>query len=364
MPYHLFDRGQVRMKPLANRQSKLSVEHDFVDPESSVELPAPLAQKLEATVETIVRARKQKRPVVLAFGAHTIKNGLSPVLIELIRNEWITHLATNGAGVIHDWEFAFQGRSTEDVAHYTSRGEFGNWQETGWNINLAINVGAASGLGYGEAVGRFILEDGVDIPTPDDLRRTIETAESADGIAMAAELLSVLQRHPISPGRYTLQHPWKKTSLSAQAARLGIPFTSHPMFGHDIIYNHAMNNGPLLGRAAERDFLAFAHSISLLHGGVYLSVGSAIMSPMIFEKSLSIARNVAHQRGERIDEFTIYVVDLAESRWDWSEGEPPMDNPDYYLRYNKTFSRMGGELHYIQSDNRDFLMGLNQLLQE
>ncbi|NUN94460.1 MAG: hypothetical protein HUU04_11875, partial [Verrucomicrobiae bacterium] len=151
---------------------------------------------------------------------------------------------------------------------------------------------------------------------------------------------------------------WKATSAQAAAFRLGIPFTGHPMFGHDIIYTHPMSCGAAIGRAAERDFLAFVSSVSALEGGVYLSVGSAVMSPMIFEKALSMARNVARQEGRRIAGHRLAVVDLAKSAWDWTRGEPPEEHPDYYLRFNKTFSRMGGTLRYLSLDNRDFLLAL------
>jgi len=140
---------------------------------------------------------------------------------------------------------------------------------------------------------------------------------------------------------------------------LGIPFTGHPMFGHDIIYNHPMNHGASLGRAAERDFLTFAESVTRIEGGVYLSVGSAVMSPMIFEKAFSMAQNVALQKtGKPIQDFLIGTVDLAEAGWDWTRGEPPENNPAYYQRFNKSFSRMGGTLRYLAMDNRDFLLHL------
>jgi hypothetical protein len=136
------------------------------------------------------------------------------------------------------------------------------------------------------------------------------------------------------------------------------------MIGHDIIYNHPMNHCAALGRAAQRDFLAYAESISRIDGGVYISIGSAVMSPMVFEKSLSMAQNLAIQRGEHIDKHFILVSDLAESTWDWSLGEPPEDNPAYYLRYNKSFSRMGGTMRYLQSDNRELLLNLAHQLGE
>ena len=134
------------------------------------------------------------------------------------------------------------------------------------------------------------------------------------------------------------------------------------MIGHDIIYNHPINHGASLGRVAERDFLTFAESVRRLEGGVYISIGSAVMSPMVFEKSLSISQNLAIQRGEHIDNHYIFVNDLSESTWDWTQGEPPEDNPAYYLRYNKSFSRMGGVMRYLQADNRDFLLSLLQSL--
>ena len=140
-----------------------------------------------------------------------------------------------------------------------------------------------------------------------------------------------------------MSHPYKSYSVQAAAYRLNIPFTGHPMIGHDIIYCHPANHGAAVGRTALRDFLVFARNVQNLAGGVYLSIGSAVMSPMIFEKSLSMAQNVQLQAGDPIRNHFMVVVDLAESQWDWArQGEPPVDHPAYYLRYCKTFSRMGG----------------------
>ena len=176
-----------------------------------------------------------------------------------------------------------------------------------------------------------------------------------------ADLLWIVQRFSLEPGWRSVSHPWKRYSAQAAAFRRGVPLTGHPMIGHDIIYNHPMNRCAALGRAAERDFLIFAVA-GRLEGGVYLSIGSAVMSPMIFEKSLSMAQNLALQNGQHIDHHYILVVDLAECPWDWSRGEPPEDNPAYYLRYNKTFSRMGGTMRYVQAVNRDFLLALVRAL--
>lgn len=135
------------------------------------------------------------------------------------------------------------------------------------------------------------------------------------------------------------------------------------MVGHDIIYVHPMNNVAAIGRAAQRDFLYFARGVQNIDGGVYLSVGSAVMSPMVFEKSLSMSQNLAIQQKKRIDNHFILVVDLQESHWDWQQGEPPEDSPDYYLRYCKSFARMGGAMRYLSADNRDILLALLQRLE-
>jgi hypothetical protein len=350
------------MKPLAERPNKVFIERDQVSPDAAPALAELSKKQIVDVIERVKAARAEGKPVMLAHGAHAIKNCLAPVMIKLMEEGWVTHLATNGAGIIHDWEFAFQGQSSEDVRANVARGEFGNWQETGYFINLALNVGAYEGKGYGESVGAMIWNERLAIPSVDALRAVAADCfeNDPDRAAAAIDLAGVVRRFGLKPGDLAVAHPWKRFSVQAAAYRLGVPYTGHPMIGHDIIYNHPMNHCALLGRAAQRDFLAFANNISQLDGGVYLSIGSAVMSPMIFEKSLSISQNVHIQRGGHIDRHFIQVVDLAESRWDWTQGEPPMDNPDYYLRYNKTFNRMGGAMRYMTADNRDFLLALWQ----
>ena len=371
MPYPQLDRSRLVVKSLTQRPNKLAIQKDHVSPDQQ---PGPLGtaemKSLAVIADRIRSARRAGKPVVLAFGAHTIKNGLSPVLIQLMEQGWLTHLATNGAGIIHDWEFAFQGQSSEDVQGNVARGEFGIWQETGFYINLALIVGAYEGLGYGQSVGKMIESEGLTIPQVQELTQVVATGlqpgkSNTDESTMAAaiDLLGVIRKFNLKPGWMAVPHPFKAFSAQAAAHRLGIPFTGHPMIGHDIIYNHPMNHGAAIGRTALTDFLSFAHSISRIQDGVYMSVGSAVMSPMIFEKALSMSQNLALQQGSRIDRHLIAVVDLAESTWDWkTQGEPPKDNPAYYLRYCKTFHRMGGEMCYLCADNRDFLLTLSQML--
>ena len=365
MPYPQFDRFSVAMEPLSSRTNKFEIEAKAVSPDREPgSLPAASLAMISQLADRIRIARENHRPVVCAFGAHAIKNGLGPVFNKLINYGWLTHLATNGAGVIHDWEFSYLGKSCEDVQRMVSEGRFGNWQETGFFINLALNVGAYEGKGYGESIGAMIESQSLTIPSNEELESVVVDSIKADPerSASAGDLLHIVQQFKLSPGRLDIAHRWKQFSVQANAYRLGVPFTGHPMFGHDIIYNHPMNYGASLGRCAQRDFLTFADSIRQIEGGVYISVGSAVMSPMIFEKSLSMAQNLAIRSGGALSDYYIQVVDLAACSWDWSHGEPPEENPAYYLRYNKTFSRMGGTMKYLQADNRDFLLSLVQQL--
>lgn len=368
MPYPKFDRSQLHMKKLAERKNKVNIERDNVPVDRKPSGLSLEAMKLiNKTVEKIKHARKYDRPVILAFGAHTIKNGMAPVLIDLMKRGWVTHMATNGAGIIHDWEFAFQGKSSEDVRENVDKGQFGIWDETGFYINLALVTGAFEGLGYGESIGKMICNEGLFIPEISDLLYIAgRNLESKPELASSAiDLAGVIQKFKLKAGFMKIPHPYKKFSVQASAYELGIPFTGHPMIGHDIIYTHPLNNGAALGRTALNDFLSFAHSVSKIEHGVYISLGSAVMSPMIFEKSLSMSQNVKIQNDQHIDNHYMLVVDLAQSQWDWHRnGEPPPDNPAYYLRFYKTFNRMGGEVHYLSADNRDFLLALHHALNE
>lgn len=361
----MLDRGRLRMLPLAERRHKLNIEVIAVRPGDPA---GPLSPALQAQVarcaEHIRQARAGERPVMLTYGAHLVKNGLGPTVIRLLEEGWVTHVATNGAGSIHDWEFASIGRSTEDVRENTARGCFGTWEETGRWLNLAVAVGGLEGLGCGAAVGRMVAEDGLSVPDAAALRaRLAELAarpEPPETLGAVADLLQLVERFAIAPGRHRVAHPWRATSVQEAAWRLGRPFTVHPGVGYDIIYSHPLNCGGAIGRGATWDFLAYAESVSRLEGGVHLSVGSAVMAPMIFEKSLSMANNLALAEGRPpLSRHYMAVVDIQEGGdWDWRSGEPPMDHPAYYLRFCKSFYRMGGTLDYLCVDNREFLLHL------
>ena len=361
----LLDRSKLNIKPLKDRKHKLDIrEISFSSDSSLPSIDTAVTEQIKKLAERVKQARHLGKPVMLTYGAHLIKNGLAPLLVKLVENGWVTHLATNGAGSIHDWEFAYQGESTEDVRANTARGEFGTWEETGRYINLAVALGGIQGLGYGWSVGKMIAEDGLNIPSEQEIIQELDEAitnDSADERLCAyADLLYMIRAFSLPSGWHSVEHPFKEYSIQYAAFKHNVPLTIHPGIGYDIIYTHPMNCGGAIGRGALWDFLSFADSVSRLEDGVHLTIGSAIMAPMIFEKAMSMANNLVLQsNGKPIQNHYLAVVDIQDGgNWDWSKGEPPMDNPAYYLRFCKTFYRMGGTLDYICVDNRDFLMNL------
>ena len=278
---------------------------------------------------------------------------------------WLTHIATNGAGTIHDWEYAWLGRSTEGVEANVATGTFGCWEETGTSLHLALMAGAVEGLGWGRALGRFIAEDGVTLPAPEWLERQIVEHPAAPGTGALADLLGWMRSRDWKEGRREMRHQWKQASILASAWRHGVAATVHPGIGYDIIANHPAFNGAVLGRGADLDFRLFGGSVAQLEGGVVLSVGSAIMGPQVFEKSLSCVNNLRLQEGRQaVAGHSIFVVDLQDGGgWDWTLGEPPKDNPAYYLRFCKSFSRMGAPMRYLQCDNATFIQHLWRALE-
>lgn len=218
---------------------------DFVD-----RLPNLLAgETLRQVAAAWVKARRDGRQVLLGMGAHPIKVGLNPILIDLMRRQLLTGLALNGAGIVHDSEIAMVGRTSEDVDQVLGCGQFGMARETGEFINAAITWGAEQGLGLGEAVGRRLL---------------------------AADF------------------PHKDLSLLAVAADLELPLTVHVAVGTDIIHLHPSVNPEALGATTHRDFRLFAALVSQLSEGVYLNLGSAVIMPEVFLKALTLARNLGH----------------------------------------------------------------------
>jgi hypothetical protein len=312
MPYPLFDRSKLKLRPLSERvhdmtlAEVLNLDHDvppFDDP------------NLGQVAERVAQAHRAGNQVILMMGAHVIKRGLSRFVIDLMERGIITHVGMNGAGPIHDFELALIGATTESVARYIREGQFGLWEETG-RINEAIRQGARHGLGLGEAVGRMIEEG---------------------------------------------QFPHRQVSILAAGYRLQVPVTVHVGIGYDIIHEHPSCDGAALGATSYQDFLILAHSVSRLQGGVLLNLGTAVMGPEVYLKALSMARNVAHQEGRPINQFTTAVFDLLDLGPDYHR-EAPKSEPHYYFRPYKTILvrtvQDGGESFYIRGDHRATLLNL------
>ena len=237
---------------------------------------------------------------------------------------WITHLATNGAGTIHDFEYAHHGRSTESVEKNVASGTFGSWEETGRAIMFALARGALDGQGYGSALGRWIAEDGMDPIPMEILEADLRTDLLGPLTGARHDYRALCQRYEDAPEKHRMQHPWKASSILAQAYQHQLPFSVHPGIGYDIITNHPSFMGSVVGRAASWDFDRFCEAVDGLDGGVVLSIGSAIMGPQVFEKSLSCVHNVRFQRREKaVQGHQIYVVDLQDGGgWDWARENP------------------------------------------
>ncbi|MDC4204841.1 MAG: hypothetical protein MPW17_17280 [Candidatus Manganitrophus sp.] len=227
-------------------------------------LPQILAAKdLRAVIAAMAEAHRRERMIVLAMGAHVIKVGLNPLIIDLMERGIISALALNGAGIIHDFELAFIGQTSEDVAPELEDGTFGMAEETASYLNGAISKGAAEGIGIGEAVGKMILSGGF---------------------------------------------PHTENSLLAAAARLGIPATVHVAIGTDIIHMHPSADGAAIGKGSYLDFRRYTEVVADLEGGVYFNIGSAVLLPEIFLKALSIARNL----GRTVQNFTVVNMDFIQ----------------------------------------------------
>jgi hypothetical protein len=314
MPYPTFDRSQLRVRPLGERVHDMTLD-EVLPLDAALRLNE--SPELCAVAERVRAARAQGRPVILMMGAHVIKVGLSRYVIDLLQQGVVTHVAANGACVIHDYELARVGATTESVARYITEGQFGLWAETG-EINDVVRAGAAEGLGFGEALGREIARGGA-------------------------------------------KFPHREVSIYAAAYRLGVPATVHVGIGYDIIHEHPNCDGAALGQASYTDFLVMAEAVRDLQDGVLLNFGTAIMGPEVYLKALAMARNVAHQRERAINRFTTAVFDLQDLGAD-VHTTPPKSEPAYYFRPFKTILvrtvQDGGESFYVRDDHRATLPGL------
>ncbi len=314
--YPIFDRSRLKVKPLAERKSDLSVEAWLGLDDPAPEFSHPELARVAARLD---EARRRGGARILMMGAHLVRAGVSRHLIDLIEQGWIDHIAMNGAGAIHDWELARIGATTESVARYIATGEFGLWRETG-ELNDVVREAAACSLGLGENVGRRIAQS---------------------------------------------DFPYRDLSILAAAWQRSVPATVHVGIGYDILHEHPNCDGAAFGEASYRDFLIFARTVERLEGGVLLSFGSAVMAPEVYLKALAMARNVAHQEGRVIRHFATAVFDIVPIRGDIHR-ELDKSDPGYYFRPHKTILVRtvadGGESFYFCGPHRATLPALWRLL--
>ncbi len=263
------DLSKISTYSLKNRKSTVSMDNFSVpwEPGSTFSafldsLPSILGgNDLHSVINAVAAASQQKKEVLFAMGAHVIKVGLNPILIDLMNRDIITMLSMNGAGIIHDFEIALTGKTSEDVAASLDHGGFGMAKETSLFLSKAIQNAEKNSLGLGEAVGEMINHE--------DL-------------------------------------PHKELSLTATAARLGIPLTVHVAMGTDIIHMHPAFDPGACGGASHRDFRIFASKIARLEAGVFINAGSAVLLPEVFLKALTLVRNLGHTP----DTFTTVNLDF------------------------------------------------------
>ena len=236
------------------------------------------------------------------MGAHVIKNRLSRYIIELIKQGVITHIASNGAGSIHDFELAYLGGTSEDVPTAIEDGSFGMWEQTGAWMNEALKLGAEQGLGYGEALGKYINDN------PD-------------------------------------KFPFIEDCVLYQAYINNVPATYHIALGTDIIHQHPTCDMSVIGKCSGLDFKKMCASVCDLEGGVFLNFGSAVIGAEVFLKALSIARNLGYQNFH-ITTANFDLIDLGDYR-----SKIGYEDPNYYYRprkniVNRPTSRGGLGWHF------------------
>jgi hypothetical protein len=247
MPFIQFDRSQLNLKPLAEREHDLDLSVMFDPDDVRPKMDHPTISLL---ADRIIAARARGATVLMAMGAHVLRAGNGPLLRELMRRGLITHFALNGAGGIHDYEFAMIGQTTESVAKYISEGQFGLWKETG-GLNEIAKTAQKEGIGFGEAIGKHIVDN---------------------------------------------NFKYAGYSLCAAGYEYQVPVTLHVSIGSDIIHEHPNCDGSALGAATYTDFLIYAQSVTKLEGGVFMDFGSAVMGPEVYLKCLSMSQCGAPER--------------------------------------------------------------------
>jgi hypothetical protein len=305
----LFDRSALKIKPLSDRINDLN-RNVVLDLDSIIS--GKVREEIRIVARKMVAARERGSSIIFMMGGHVIRAGVQKYIMDLMDRGYISCLSMTGAGIIHDFEFALIGATTESVARYIQTGEFGLWEETARLneiIHQAYRKNALVGMG--------------------------------ESISEAIEM-----------GKF--EH--KDISLLAAAWRAKVPVTVHIGVGYDIIHEHPNCDGAAMGALSFNDFLKFAAAVQNLEGGVVMNFGSAVMAPEVYLKALSMARNVAHQRGDEIRHFSTLICDLNDLPANYRE-ESPKEESGYYFRPWKTMLVRtvadGGEGYYAQGDHRE-----------
>lgn len=267
---HIPDFEKIKTYPIKDRKNKVGVD-DFIrlpdldkyGPVADLFPPVLQGNNIKKFIGLASEIHKKGGQIILMMGAHAVKNGLSPLIIQLLEKNIVTHLATNGAGAIHDFEIAFIGATSEDVATAIEDGSFGMAHETGHYLNRAYVEGMKNGLGMGAAQAGMIEK---------------------------------------------MALPYKEHSILYRAIKKGVPATVHTSIGTDIIHQHPECSGAALGETSYRDFKAFAGSISRLSGGMIINMGSAVLMPEVFLKALTVCRNLEY----RVRDFAAVNIDMID----------------------------------------------------
>lgn len=315
-----FDVARIRTYDLIGRPSKVAAASLASPEELAARPPAFSSPELDALVRAALEARAAGRPVILFTGAHLIKNGFGPLILDLIRRGLITLVGMNAAGMIHDFELALIGRTSEDVPRALPLGEFGFARQTGSGINRALTYGESLRVGAGEALARLILGE----PFPD---------------------------------RIAFAHP--ELSLLAGAFNLGVPVTMHASIGCDIIDQFPDWDPSAKGGCSGRDFLIFCAEVErMASGGVFLNVGSAVSGPEVFLKACSMATNVGRPpRGLVTGSFDFRPATVESAHDERSPGYYYRDIKSVVVRIPEAFAGSG---YYVQGDHLQTLPALYQ----
>lgn len=313
MPYPAIDLSRIHSFSITHRKNRVMVGN-LARP--SDPLPPYENPELQEVAQAILAARSSGAAVIWMIGGHVVKRGLAPILIDLMQRGVITHLASNGAASIHDFEFALIGQTSEDVARSLEDGSFGMADETGRMMNEAIQVGVNRGEGMGEALGHWIAERQI--------------------------------------------FPFREYSLSFSAYRLRVPYTVHVAIGTDIIHQHPKVDFAATGWATGQDFKIFTHSVSQMEGGVFCNFGSAVIGPEVFLKAISISRNL----GFKVKYITTANFDLLPL----NDYHKPIsdDSVEYYYRPRKNIinrpTSLGGRGYHICGEHLLTISNLASLL--